>query len=128
MILDSSALVAMFLKATGYELLIDKVQSAVLVLAGAPTVLETAIVLSRRLGYDVRPKLASLLYELNAEIVEFNQQHYETALTAYLRFGKGLGRAGLNFGDCMSYALAKVSCLPLLYFGADFSHTDIECA
>jgi ribonuclease VapC len=45
-----------------------------------------------------------------------------------LRFGKGRHPAALNFGDCMSYALASVSGLPLLYAGTDFSHTDIASA
>lgn len=128
MILDSSALVSILFKEAGHEALMDKAQVSALVLVGAPIALETAIVVSRRLGHDMRPLLASLLYELNAEMVEFNQQHYEAAVTAYLRFGKGRHRAALNFGDCMSYALAKVSGLPLLYAGADFSYTDIESA
>lgn len=128
MILDSSALASILFKETGYELLLEKVQAAALVLVGAPTCVETAIVVSRRLGHDIRPMLANLLYQLNAETVEFNQQHYEAAVTAYLRFGKGRHPAGLNFGDCMSYALAKVSGLPLLYFGMDFSQTDIQSA
>jgi ribonuclease VapC len=65
---------------------------------------------------------------MNAEIVDFNEDHYEAALSAFLRFGKGRHPAGLNFGDCMSYALASVSGLPLLYAGTDFSRTDIPSA
>jgi ribonuclease VapC len=65
---------------------------------------------------------------MNAEIIDFSEDHYEAALSAFLRFGKGRHPASLNFGDCMSYALASVSGLPLLYAGTDFSRTDIQSA
>jgi ribonuclease VapC len=45
-----------------------------------------------------------------------------------MRFGRGRHRAKLNFGDCFSYALAKVSGLPLLFKGNDFILTDVESA
>jgi ribonuclease VapC len=65
---------------------------------------------------------------MSAEIVPFTQEHYEAAVSAFLRYGKGRHPAGLNFGDCMSYALAVVSGLPLLYTGTDFSLTDVKTA
>ncbi|HZR65531.1 MAG TPA: type II toxin-antitoxin system VapC family toxin [Terriglobales bacterium] len=128
MILDSSALISILLKEPGYETLIEKLNRAEIVFVSAPTAVESAIVLSSRLGMDARPMLAGLLYRINAEIVDFNHQHYEAAIGAYLRFGKGRHAAALNFGDCMSYALASVSGLPLLYAGSDFSQTDIKSA
>jgi len=128
MIVDSSVLVSILLKEAGYQVLVEKLDRAEVLFVGAPTALESAIVLSRRLGRDARPMLAGLLYRMNAEIVDFTQQHYEAAVTAYLRFGKGRHAADLNFGDCMSYALASVSGLPLLYAGTDFSRTDIQSA
>src|SRR6476646_12277849 len=128
MILDSSALVSIVLKEEGYELLAEKAQLANSVLIGAPIALESAVVLSRRLGYDARPIISTLLRRLDAEIVEFNEYHYEAAVSAFLRFGKGRHPAGLNFGNCMSYALAEVSGLPLLCTGDDFARTDISCA
>jgi ribonuclease VapC len=128
MILDSSVLVSILLGEAGYEALVDKLDAAEILFVGAPTVLESAIVVSRRLGQDARPMVAGLLYRMNAEIVDFGQQHYEAAVSAYLRFGKGRHPAGLNFGDCMSYAMASVSGLPLLYAGDDFSQTDIQSA
>jgi len=68
------------------------------------------------------------LRSIGAEIVPFGEEHYEAAVSAFLRYGKGRHPAGLNFGDCMSYALARVSGLPLLYIGDDFSKTDIQSA
>jgi len=128
MIVDSSVLVSILLKEAGYQVLVEKLDRAEVLFVGAPTALESAIVLSRRFGRDARPMLAGLLYRMNAEIVDFTQQHYEAAVAAYLRFGKGRHAADLNFGDCMSYALASVSGLPLLYAGTDFSRTDIQSA
>ena len=52
----------------------------------------------------------------------------ELARRAFSRYGKGRHRAGLNFGDCFSYALAKGAGVPLLFKGNDFSHTDLESA
>jgi len=52
----------------------------------------------------------------------------KVARSAFTKFGKGRHEASLNFGDCFSYALAKVSGSPLLFKGDDFSRTDIEAA
>lgn len=128
MILDSSALVSILLEEEGCESLLQKASQAELVFVGAPSAVEAAIVLSRRIGQDARPMLDSLLHQLNAEIVEFNQQHYGAAVTAYLRFGKGRHPAALNFGDCMTYALAALSGLPVLCTGEDFARTGIQRA
>jgi len=72
--------------------------------------------------------LHGLLRSIGAEIVPFTEEHYDAAVSAFLRYGKGRHPAGLNFGDCMSYAFARVSGLPLLYVGTDFSKTDITAA
>lgn len=128
MIVDSSVLVSILLKEAGYEALVEKLKGAPVLFVAAPTAVESAMVVSRRLACDARPLLAGLLYRMNAEIVDFNQEHYDAAVSAYLRFGKGRHAAGLNFGDCMCYALAAVSGLPLFYTGADFSRTDIQSA
>ncbi len=72
--------------------------------------------------------IASLLRSMDAEIIEFNQNHYEAAVTAFLRFGKGRHPAALNFGDCLCYALADLSGFPILCTGDDFPRTDIQCA
>ena len=86
------------------------------------------MVLSARTGTDARFSLGRGLRRLQVEIVPFTEEHYEAAVSAFLRYGKGRHPAGLNFGDCMSYALAVVSGLPLLYTGNDFSKTDVQAA
>jgi ribonuclease VapC len=128
MILDTSALVSIIIEEPGYERLLQKANTANVTLVGAPLAFEAAMVLSARLGRDARSTLHGLLRTIGAEIVPFTEEHYEAALSAFLRYGKGRHPAGLNFGDCMSYAFARVSGLPLLYTGDDFSKTDIQSA
>ena len=128
MIVDSSALVSIVIEEPGYQRLLQKANNSDLTLVGAPLAFETAMVLSARLQTDARPILRGLLRTIGAEIVPFSEEHYEAAVSAFLRYGKGRHPAGLNFGDCMSYAFARVSGLRLLYTGTDFSKTDITAA
>jgi ribonuclease VapC len=86
------------------------------------------MVLTSRLGYDARPLVATFLSEVEAEVIAFSREHYDAATTAFLRFGRGRHPASLNFGDCMSYAVAEVARLPLLFTGEDFARTDIPRA
>jgi len=128
MVIDSSALVSILLEEHGHQRLFEKAASANITLVGSPQALETVMAVSGRMDKDPRSLLDGLLRTIGAEIVPFNQDHYEAAVTAFLRYGKGRHPAGLNFGDCMSYAFARVSGLPLLYTGTDFSKTDIQSA
>ena len=128
MVIDTSVLVAALLKEPGHERLFDKAGRAEVVIVAAPIAFETATVFSSRSRQDGRVRLAGLLRSINAEIVPFTRDHYDAAVSAFLRYGKGRHPAALNFGDCMSYALAAVSGLPLLYTGTDFSLTDVRSA
>ncbi len=128
MVVDSAALVTVHLQEFGSEELFAKIAGAEVALIGAPTLLETALVLSSRLGRDSRARLASSLRELGVQVTPFTEDHYHAAINAFLRYGKGRHPAALNFGDCMSYAVAAVSGLPLLYTGKDFAQTDIAAA
>ena len=125
MILDSSAIVAVVLREPEFDRLVDQVSLASVVAVGAPTLAETGIVLRARLGIEVRGLLARLLQEWQAVVVPFGQDHWLEALDAYGRFGRGRHKAALNFGDCLSYAVARVSGQPLLCTGADFAKTDL---
>jgi ribonuclease VapC len=125
MVLDSSAIVAIHLKEPGHDQLVEAIDRAEVVVVGVPTLLETTMVLTTRLGYDARPLLRAFLHRLDAEIVAFNQEHLDAATAAFLRFGRGRHPAGLNFGDCMAYAIASVVGMPLLFTGDDFARTDI---
>lgn len=125
MILDSSAIVAIFFQEAGYDALLAKLMAAQEVGIGAPTLVECGIVLSARLNQDARGLLARFMEEAAVTLIPFTETHYSTALGSWLNYGKGRHPAGLNFGDCMAYAMAKVSDLPLLCIGEDFPQTDL---
>ena len=91
----------------------------------AVTALEAAIVLQP----PRHRMLDELLGDAEISVVPFDATQARIAREAYARFGKGSGsKAGLNFGDCMTYALAKVTGEPLLFKGDDFTHTDVTPA
>ena len=126
MIVDTSALVAVLLRESGFESVVTYLESADALAVGAPTVTETSLVLSGRLGRDARSKVARLLQEYEIVVVPFTAAHSEEAVEAFMRFGKGRHPAGLNFGDCLAYAVARLADQPLLCRGRDFSQTDLD--
>ncbi|MBI3666242.1 MAG: type II toxin-antitoxin system VapC family toxin [Acidobacteria bacterium] len=128
MVLDTSAIVAIHLKEPGYEQLIEKIDQAGVVAVGAPTLLESAMVLSSRMQTHARVVLLGTLRRMHAEIAPFGEDHFDVALEAFLRFGRGHHPAGLNFGDCMAYAVAVEAGLPLLFTGGEFAKTDVGAA
>ena len=128
MILDSSAVVAVLFQEPGYEQLLETILSAENVGIGAPTLAETAIVVSARLGGDCRALLSRFLVEGSIETISFGEAHFGVAVGAWLKFGRGRHAASLNFGDCLSYATARVTNDPLLCVGDDFTQTDIPLA
>jgi ribonuclease VapC len=128
LILDTSAIVAIALKEPGFEDLLEKLTEASQVGVGVPTVTEAAIVLSARLRQDARSLLSRLLLEGSIATIPFGDAHFGLAVEAWLRFGKGRHPAALNFGDCMSYATAKLAGEPLLCTGDDFPKTDLALA
>ncbi len=128
MILDSSAIVAIVFQEPGYETVLDKLVLAVEVGMGAPTLVECSIVLSARLDRDARGLLSRFLAEAKVTIIPFSEVHYGTAVGAWLKYGKGRHPAGLNFGDCLAYAAAKIADMPLLCVGDDFPQTDLPLA
>ena len=128
MILDTSAIVAILLREPGFEGLLSKIEQAAVVAVGTPTLTECSMVLSSRLRVHARLVIRSVLMRMNAHVIPFTEEHFDAAVDAFLRFGRGRHAAGLNFGDCLSYAMASVSGLPLLYTGNGFPRTDIPAA
>lgn len=129
MILDSSAIVAILLHEDGADELEAKVAAAAVLGVGAPTYVETLMVLSSRFGRELGARnLEGFLSRSEAVVVSFTEGHARVAAEAFARFGKGRHRAALNFGDCMSYAVAKLAGQPLLCTGTDFAKTDLKLA
>ena len=129
MVIDSSALIVLL----GGELESAKFVAAIAAassrVVSAPTYLEAAIVVSARWGAQGQEKFDRLLADLAIEILPFTHEQVVLAAIAYRQYRKGSGHvAGLNFGDCFSYALAKLRDEPLLFKGNDFSRTDLKAA
>ena len=127
MILDTSAIIAVIQEESGHRALLQKLHRAETVGVGAPTLVEVSLVLGSRLA-NAEDILAAFLDLHTVYPIAFGEQHWREASAAFLRFGKGRHRAKLNFGDCLSYATAKVADRPLLYVGDDFAQTDIARA
>jgi ribonuclease VapC len=83
------------------------------------------MVIESRKGEAGGRELDLLLYRAAIEVVAVDQDQAKIARLAWRRFGKGRHPAGLNYGDCFAYALAKTRRLPLRFQGDDFSQTDI---
>jgi ribonuclease VapC len=129
MVIDSSAIIALLLGEPETADFVPAIAAASSRVVTAPTYLETAIVISARLGPQALEKLDRLLDDLVIEVVSFTHDQAALAITAYRQYGKGGGHAAaLNYGDCFSYALAKLRDEPLLFKGNDFSRTDLRVA
>lgn len=128
MVIDSSAIIAVLLNEPSADRIAGIIADATAKLLSAANLLETSIVIERRNGEPGGRELDMLIYRSGMEVVPVDQDQAEIARVAWRRFGKGRHRAGLNYGDCFAYALAKSRRLPLLFVGNDFAHTDIEPA
>ena len=127
MIVDSSILVAIALDEPDRPELLEKLRVAEVVGIGAPTLVETGILLSRRTSGDDAVELVTrMVATLGAVVLEFGPDHWTEAIRAWQRFGRSRHPAALNFGDCLSYATARVAGQPLLAKGDDFRRTDLE--
>src|SRR5699024_10927361 len=124
---DSSALVAIVLGEPEAEAMLSVLQRHPALL-GAATWLESSIVVEARQGPDATRDLDLLVTDAIAEVVPFDAAHARVAREAWRRFGKGRHPAGLNYGDCLAYASARVHDAPLLFKGEDFPKTDITAA
>ena len=82
--------------------------------------------ISTRLKRDGRATLNGFLGEWQVQEISFGPEHWREALRAFSRFGKGKHAAGLNMGDCLTYAVAQIAGEPLLCIGNDFAKTDLE--
>lgn len=126
MVIDSSAIVAVLLNEKNAAQIAQAIEAASQRLLSTATLLEASIVIESRKGEAGGRELDLLLYRAAIEIVAVDQDQVETARIAWRHFGRGRHLAGLNYGDCFAYALAKSRGLPLLFQGDDFSQTDID--
>ena len=128
MIVDTSALVSITLEETGHERLLRVLKDEGGAGVGAPTLVETGLVLELLLGQRRQALVGRFFVEAGLEVIPFGEDHWPVALEAFVRFGKGRHPARLNFGDCLTYAVALLADEPLLCLGGDFAQTDLTLA
>jgi ribonuclease VapC len=128
LILDSSAVVSMVGEESGHEPLLDAVADAAEVAIGAPTLLESEMVMIGRSGSPGQTAIGRFLERNQVIVIAFGDVHRRASTEAFMRYGKGRHPAALNYGDCMTYAIAKIADHPLLFTGGDFARTDISAA
>lgn len=125
MVIDTSALAAIFFGEPERQRFLAAITSSELRLISAATVLETGIVVESRQGEAAGREFDLFLVRAKLETVPVDAQQIDLARSAWRKYGKGRHPAALNFGDCFSYALAKALSEPLLAKGTDFASTDI---
>ena len=128
MILDSSAIVAVLRaepEAPGFARAIESAQRRHV---SAVSYVEAAVVIDSGRDAVASRRVDDFFRASRIEVESVTPKQAEIARQAYRDFGKGRHRAGLNFGDCFAYALAKEMDEPLLFKGDDFRHTDVEVA
>ncbi len=126
MVIDTSALLAILFDEEDAPLYARAIAEGAVRYLSAASWLEASIVVEARYGLPGGQALDQFVQtaEIHIEPVTFEQ--VKVAREAYRRFGKGRGHAaGLNYGDCFAYALAKIMGEPLLFKGDDFRYTDI---
>ena len=129
MIVDTSAIVAIARDEIEATRCLRTLAASTQNRMSAATQFEAFLVVDRLELRDARELVDTFLRHYAIEIVPLTEQHVRLAREANFRFGKGSKQgAGLNFGDCFAYALAKQTGEPLLFVGNDFGQTDIEVA
>ena len=125
MVIDSSAVLAIMFGEEDAERFATAIETDPTRLMSSASILEATIVAVARKGPQSERELDLFLIRAGIETVAFNEEQLKVARFAFREYGKGRHPAGLNFGDCFSYALSRTSGEPLLFKGDDFAKTDI---
>jgi ribonuclease VapC len=128
MVIDTSAVVAILRSEPAAPRLTAALDADPVRRMSAATLVETGIVMLTRYGEHGEREVDLFVQRAAIDVIAVSEEHAELARGAYRQYGKGRHPAGLNFGDCFSYALAAALDEPLLFVGDDFSKTDIKVA
>lgn len=126
MIVDSSAIAAIFFRRPGFERLIDALAKADGAGIGAPTLTEAALEIGAAAGRDAQGLVARFVQEFRLAVIPFGDAHSRAAAEAHRRYGSG--RSALELGECLAYATAHLARQPLLADDPRFASTDLELA
>ncbi len=125
MVIDTSALLAILQDEPERRRFNETIEMAESRRVSAATFVEVSIVIESRFGAEGLRTFDRFIERAEIEIMPVDAEQARMARDAFARFGKGRHAAGLNFGDCFSYALARVLGEPLLFKGQDFGQTDV---
>jgi ribonuclease VapC len=128
MVLDTSALIAILQDERERRAFSEAIERAESRSISAATFVEVSMIIESRFGPEGVRDLDLLLMKAQIVLMPVDSDQAHLARQAFRDYGKGRHPAGLNFGDCFSYALAKALGEPLLFKGNDFRETDIQCA
>ena len=127
MVADTSALVAILQNEPERRKFNEAIEAAEARSMSTASFLETSIILESRFGADGVRDLDLFIAKAQISLVSVDEEQAHLARDGFRKYGKGRHPAGLNYGDCFSYALARSRDEPLLFKGQDFSKTDVEC-
>lgn len=128
MIVDTSAIIAVLRNESDALEIGEALQQSPICRLSAVTYVEAGVVTDSNRDPVLSRRLDDLIRDVRMRIQAVTETQAQIARHAYRDFGKGRNKAGLNFGDCFAYALAKEMDEPLLFKGTEFKHTDIEAA
>ncbi len=128
MVIDTSALLAILQDEPERRTFNEAIEETASRVMSVATFVEISIVIESRYGADGLRDLDDFLERAGIELAAVDVEQAKAARRAFSRFGKGRHPAGLNYGDCFSYALASQRAEPLLFKGADFSQTDVPAS
>ena len=127
MVLDTSAVVAVLQNETERRKFNEAIEASESRSLSTASFVECSMILESRYGTDGVRDLDLFIAKAQVSLVPVDEEQANLARRAFQKFGKGRHPAGLNFGDCFSYALSRALDLPLLFKGNDFDQTDVEC-
>jgi ribonuclease VapC len=127
MVLDTSAVLAILQNEPERRKFNEAIDAAESRSLSTASFVECSMIVESRYGPDGVRDLDLLIAKAQISLISVDEEQANLARRAFRKYGKGRHPAGLNFGDCFSYALSKASQEPLLFKGNDFSQTDVEC-
>jgi ribonuclease VapC len=124
-VVDTSALLAVLYREEDAAYYAEAIATALACRMSAANFLEAAINIDAHGDADASRQLDYFMQRAEIEVTAITHEQAQIARQAYRNYGKGRHKAGLNFGDCFAYALARATAAPLLFKGEDFGYTDV---
>ncbi len=125
MVIDTSAVLAIMQREPERRIFLEAIEAADSTRMSVASFVESSIVIESRYGAEGLRDLDRFIFRARIELIPVDTEQGQLARSAFSRFGKGRHRAGLNYGDCFSYAAAFNLGEPLMCKGDDFIHTDV---